>query len=126
MKENEVDFEKYQEYYSEDGFWEKVKNFALKAGAKVIYTALKLYYATKRKETPVWAKNTIYGALGYFILPIDLIPDGIPVVGFTDDMGLLIAALAVVAHHVTPEDEAKAKEQLSKWFGSDALLMIES
>ena len=125
MKEDDVNYEEYKKHYSEDGFWEKVKTVAVKAGVKVIYTALKLFYAAKKETTPPWAKGVILGALGYFILPIDLIPDVMPVVGFTDDLGVLLAAIAAVASYVTPEVKAQAKEQLSKWFGSDALLKLE-
>lgn len=125
MKENEVNYEEYQKHYNEDGFWEKVKTVAVKAGVKVIYTALKLYYAAKNEKTPAWAKSVIFGALGYFILPVDLIPDVMPVVGFTDDLGVLLAAIAAVAIYVTPDVKAQAKEQLSKWFGSEALLKLE-
>ena len=125
MKEDDVNYEKYQEHYSEDGFWEKVKTVAIKAGVKVIYTAMKLYYAAKNEKTPAWAKGVIFGALGYFILPIDLIPDVMPVVGFTDDLGVMLAAIAAVAIYVTPEVKTQAKEQLSKWFGSEALMKLE-
>lgn len=125
MKEDDVNYEEYQKHYNEDGFWEKVKTVAVKAGVKVIYTALKLYYAAKNEKTPAWAKSVIFGALGYFILPVDLIPDVMPVVGFTDDLGVLLAAIAAVAIYVTPDVKAQAKEQLSKWFGSEALLKLE-
>ena len=125
MKEDDVNYEEYKKHYSEDGFWEKVKTVAVKAGVNVIYTALKLFYAAKKETTPAWAKGVILGALGYFILPIDLIPDVMPVVGFTDDLGVLLAAIAAVAIYVTPDVKAQAKEQISKWFCSEALLKLE-
>ena len=125
MKEDDVNYEEYKKHYSEDGFWEKVKTVAVKAGVNVINTALKLFYAAKKETTPAWAKGVILGALGYFILPVDLIPDVMPVVGFTDDLGVLLAAIAAVAIYVTPDVKAQTKEQLSKWFGSEALLKLE-
>ena len=125
MKENEVNFDEYKENYSEENFWEKVKKFAGKAGAKVIYAALKLYYALMKKETPAWAKGVIIGALGYFISPIDLIPDAIPVLGFTDDLPVLAAAIVAVSIHITDDVKAEAKAKLSDWFGSDAIAKIE-
>ena len=68
MEEN-VKFEQYEKHYNEESFWEKVKKFAVKAGGKVIYLALKLYFALQSEKTPAWAKGVIVGALGYFILP---------------------------------------------------------
>lgn len=103
--------------YSEDGFWEKVKKFAKIAGSEVIGKALQLYYTMQLPSTPVWAKVVIIAALGYFISPIDAIPDAIPVVGYADDLGVLVAALATVSSYVTDEVKAKAKAKLAEWFG---------
>ena len=64
-------------------------------------------------DTPVWAKGIIIGALGYFISPVDAIPDIVPVVGYTDDLGALAIALAAIAAHIKDEHVAKAK-RLSK------------
>lgn len=103
--------------YSDDAFWAKVKRFAKKAGAKVIYLALLLYYALISPNTPGWAKTAIISALAYFICPIDLIPDAIPVIGFTDDFAALAAAYKAVKVCVTPDVVAKAKAKASEWFG---------
>ena len=123
--EEKVKFEQYEKHYNEESFWEKVKKFATKAGGKVIYTALKLYFALQSSNTPVWAKSIIVGALGYFVLPIDLIPDVVPAVGFTDDLGVLLAAVAAVAVHITPEIKEQAKKQLRNWFGDSEIAKIE-
>lgn len=108
------DFEKK---YSEKGFWNKIKKYALTAGKGVLEPALKLYYAAKDSDTPMWAKTTIYVALGYFISPIDAIPDITPVVGFTDDLGVLVAAVATVGAHIKEEHAEKARATLKQWFG---------
>lgn len=79
--------------------------------------ALKLYYSAQDSDTPIWAKTTIYGALGYFISPIDAIPDLSPIVGYSDDLGVLVAALATVAASIKNEHGVKAKETLKRWFG---------
>ncbi len=109
--------ERIMSEYSDKSFWEKVKKFALAAGRDVVLKALELYYAAKDKDTPVWAKTVIYGALLYFISPMDAIPDIIPVVGYSDDLGALVAAAATVSAHITPEMEAQAKSKLTDWFG---------
>lgn len=111
MQENE-----FSTQYSDEGFWNKVKDFAKVAGEKVLEPALKLYYAACDSDTPGWAKGTIFGALGYFISPIDAIPDLLPVVGYSDDLGVLVAALAATAVHIKHEHGTRAKETLAQWF----------
>ena len=96
---------------------DELKKFAKKAGVKIVYKALQLYYALKSPITPAWAKTVIIGALGYFISPIDLFPDIIPVVGWTDDLVSLAIALMTVRLYITPEMKSKAKDQLKNWFG---------
>ncbi len=107
---------RYANSFSDDGFWAKLGRCAKAAGREVVETALKLYYALQSPATPVWARTAIVGALGYFIFPLDLIPDFIPVVGYTDDMGVLLAAVGTVATCITDEIKAKAAAQIGKWF----------
>jgi uncharacterized membrane protein YkvA (DUF1232 family) len=83
-------YEKYGRRFSDDGFRAKIARVALRAGAGLVEKALLLYYVMRDQATPLWAKTAIAGALGYFILPVDLIPDFIPVAGFTDDLGALV------------------------------------
>jgi len=107
---------KFEKEFSENNFWEKVKKFAKSAGESVLEPALKLYYAAQDPDTPVWAKTTVYGALGYFISPIDAIPDITPIVGYSDDLGVLIAATAAIAAHIKDIHKEKVKETLKQWF----------
>ena len=94
--------ESYQTNYSESGLWKKVKSVAKKAGIKTIYMVSLLHYVLKSPDVPLEDKAKIYGALGYFILPIDLIPDFIPAVGYSDDVAALAFALHAVWKNVTP------------------------
>lgn len=103
--------------FDEGSFWDKLKNFALKAGREVIEKALWLYYAAQQPATPAWAKSVIYGALAYFVLPLDAVPDAIPVAGFTDDLGALAAAVATVSMFITDEVKRQAERKLRDWFG---------
>lgn len=103
--------------FDEVSFWEKVRNFALKAGREVIEKTLWLYYAAQQPATPAWAKTVIYGALAYFVLPLDAVPDAIPVAGFTDDLGVLAAAVVTVSMYVTDEVKRMADAKLREWFG---------
>lgn len=104
--------------YSEGNFWDKLKKFAKVAGKEVIEKALFLYYAAKQPNTPLWAKTTIYGALAYFISPIDMLPDLTPLLGYTDDLSILAAALVTVASYITDEVKQQAKDKMQTWFGN--------
>ena len=108
---------KYQEEYSEDSFWEKIKGVLKTAGLPLIYKALQLYYVMLKPECPMHIKAAIVGALGYFISPIDLIPDIIPIVGFTDDLGAVASALLLAHMYIDEEVKRKARETIDNIFG---------
>jgi len=116
MSEGLMDSE-YGKNFSDDSFWGKIGRFALAAGKQVIEKALILYYCMLDRDTPAWAKAVIVGALGYFILPADAIPDLIPVVGYADDLGALAAAFGMVAVHVKSEHQEQARQKIKQWFG---------
>jgi uncharacterized membrane protein YkvA (DUF1232 family) len=105
--------------YSESSFWLKLKRFAKKAGIKVVYSALLLYYVLQSPKVPVKAKAIIIGALGYFISPIDFIPDIVLGVGYTDDLSILAGALVSVGMYVDKDMKQKALMKISEWFGTD-------
>lgn len=103
--------------YGEKPFWDKVRNHARQAGSGLIEMALQLYYAARDEKTPAWARATIYGALGYFIAPVDAVPDIIPGMGFVDDLGVLTAAVAAVAMAINEEHRSRARGFMAKVFG---------
>lgn len=107
----------FDDNYSEKSFWQKLKDYAKTAGREVVEKALLLFYAAQRPEVPVWAKTVVYGALGYFILPADAIPDLTPLVGYSDDLGAITLAVATVAAYINDEVRAKAQAKLGQWFG---------
>ena len=113
MKNN---LDPYKSYFSENKFWKKCKHYAKKAGSKTIYMALLLFYAYRRKETPGWAKHIVLGALGYLISPVDALPDLTPLLGYTDDAGVLAFALVVISGHINEEVKTQARGRLSTWF----------
>jgi uncharacterized membrane protein YkvA (DUF1232 family) len=110
--------DKYRKHFSELAFWGKLKKYAQATGIKVVYSALLLYYAYQRADTPSWAKRTVVGTLGYLIAPIDFIPDLGFLIGYTDDMAILSFCLVTIAAFVNEEVRTNAREQLGKWFGS--------
>lgn len=105
-----------QQHYSKNKFWKKVKALGKKAGTQVLYSAFVLYYTGIAPTTPASKKAIIFGALGYFILPADLIPDALPIVGFTDDVAALTACVSAVAQSITPEIKEKAQKQVDELF----------
>lgn len=119
------EIEKYQENYSESGLQHKIKSVARWAGAKVTYAVLLLYYVLQSPTISKADKSKIYGALGYFILPTDLVIDFLPLVGYSDDLAALMIALHAVATNITPEIKAQAKAKLTKWFGDRAQRKID-
>jgi uncharacterized membrane protein YkvA (DUF1232 family) len=114
---DEIKSVKYREQYSDASFWDKLKRYAKAAGMKAVYPALLLHYMLKSDGVPVKAKLVLSAALGYFILPIDFIPDFAPLVGFADDVGVLLMILKQMATYVTPEIKGQARSHLRKWFG---------
>ena len=108
---------KYQNHYTENDFWLKLGTLAKKAGVKLTYYALTLYYTLTDPNTPTKYKAVIAGALGYMILPLDLVPDFLPFAGLADDWAALIAAVTYVASAITPAIKARAREKTEEWFG---------
>jgi len=112
-----ADLSKYESEFSFDGLMSKIKESAKKAGLKAIYMALLLYYALESPTITTMDKAIIYGALGYFICPIDIVPDIIPFIGLTDDIAVLAWAFSRVKRNVNDMTREKAKTKLKIWFG---------
>ena len=108
----------YEKHYSEKGFWKKLKDSARKMGRSTVYYALILFYILQSPTVGFRYKALIISALGYLILPTDLIPDFMPAgVGFADDAAALAAAYKAVKDNVTPDIEQKVNAKLDEWFG---------
>lgn len=110
---------KFEAAYSENRFWDKLKRYAKTAGREVVEKALLLFYAAQEEKAPAWAKGTIAAALGYFIVPLDAITDLAPVVGYADDLGVLVLAIAAVASYINDDVRAKTAQRMRDWFGDD-------
>ena len=106
----------YSKYYSESSLWEKIKKFSKDAGAKVIYAVLLLYYAMMDESVNVKSKVLIVASLGYFILPTDAIFDFTPIIGYSDDLGVLIFAINQISSMITPSVKEMARNKMSEWF----------
>ena len=118
------DFMNYGGKFSKRDFAEKISRIAKRAGAKLVYAALILYYTLQSDKVSKKDKAMIIGALGYMISPLDAIPDAIPIAGLTDDLAVLIYVLKKVWTDIDPEIQEKAKTRLSKWFDEDEIAEI--
>ncbi len=108
----------FVKYYTPNALFDKIKHVSRKAGSKVVYTALLLYYSTLDKKFPLKDRMMVIAALGYFILPADLIPDALPG-GFTDDSAAILYVLRKVWKNMTPETKEKARRKTNQIFGND-------
>ena len=120
------DFMKYSGKFSANDFVEKISRIAKRAGAKLVYAALLLYYTVQSDKVSTADKAIIIGALGYLISPLDVIPDAIPIAGLTDDLAVVIYVLKKVWDSVDETIQQKAKAKLSKWFDEDEIKDIDN
>ena len=119
------DFMSFANKFSPSDFVDKVARIAKRAGAKLVYAALILYYTLQSEKVSKADKALIVGALGYMISPFDAVPDAIPIVGLTDDLAVLLYVLKKEWVDVEPEIKDKARERLYKWFDEDEIKEID-
>ena len=115
------DFMSYANKFSQTEFAEKIARIAKRAGAKLVYAALILYYTLQSDKVSKADKAIIIGALGYMISPLDVIPDAIPIAGLTDDLAVLLYVLKKVWTGIDPEIVEQAKSKLSRWFDDEEI-----
>ena len=94
------------------GFWTKARKFA--AQLPFAEDLLAAYYCAFDRDTPLQVKAALLGALAYFVLPFDAVPDVLPFLGFADDAAILATALRMVANHLTPAHRAAAQRKLDE------------
>jgi uncharacterized membrane protein YkvA (DUF1232 family) len=93
-----------------EGFAAKAKRYLRQIPFAADVAAM--YFCLLDPKTPLWVKGTVAAALAYFILPLDAIPDLLPIVGMSDDAGVLAAALTAVSAHLTDDHRARARAWL--------------
>jgi hypothetical protein len=120
-----LDVRKYASKFSESELWEKIRKNIAKIGVKVIYQALLLFYVAQSPNCPAKVKAGIIGALGYLISPLDLVPDIMMGIGYTDDAAMIAAALAIAQVYITDEIRAQARAKIADLLGDDALAHLE-
>lgn len=98
------------------GFWAKLRGLA--ANLPFAEDLLAAYYCAFDRETPLHVKAALLGALAYFVLPFDFVPDILPVLGYADDAAVLATAVRLVATHLRPEHRAAARRALEREFAA--------
>ena len=114
----------YANKFTQSDFVDKIAKIAKRAGAKLVYAALILYYTLQSDKVSAANKAMIIGALGYMISPLDVIPDAIPIAGLSDDLAVLLFVLKKVWTDVDPDIQEKARERLARWFDEDEMSEI--
>ncbi len=113
---------KYARHYSDDSFWHKMEKYGRIAGAKAAYHAILLWYVATKPSTPIPVKMLIFGGLGYFILPIDAVPDFLVGIGYGDDIAIILGIISAYAMHMDDESKAKARAKVREIFGNSVAI----
>jgi uncharacterized membrane protein YkvA (DUF1232 family) len=108
---NETDFVRDEETVRRS-FWRKARGVA--ARLPFAEDLLAAWYCAFDRDTPAQVKVALIGALAYFVLPFDAMPDVMPMLGFADDAAVLATALRLVASHLRPEHRAAAKRAMER------------
>lgn len=112
LTEDKLPYSKDNEEIVTKNFWTKTKKIA----GKIPFTkdAIAMYYCAVDAKTPLWAKGIAFGALAYFISPMDAIPDALIGLGYTDDAAIIAAGIRAISGQVTDEHKKKAEAFLKK------------
>jgi uncharacterized membrane protein YkvA (DUF1232 family) len=111
----------YAKHYSESDLFQKIRKVSGSLGNNLLYYILVLYFLIADKTIPMKIRLAFVAALGYFILPTDLVADFLPVIGYSDDMALLTFVFSNAANYISPEIKEKAETMRAAIIGSDKL-----
>ena len=126
-QQNELpEFMSYKDKFTQSGFIEKISKIAKRAGSKLVYAALILYYTLQSESVPLKDKTMILAALGYLISPLDVMPDAIPIAGLSDDLGVLLYVLRKLWTDIPEDVKEKAHNKLTKWFDEEEVKDADS
>ena len=111
----------YGNHYSEQGLGQKIVTLPHSTKTKLLKKVATLYAILTEPDVPAWVKASIIGVFGYFICPVDAIPDVIPGVGFLDDMAVMAFILVELSAYASSSVQNRAEELLVKWNVSDVV-----
>ena len=108
------DLEKYRGDYSAARFWGKLSALPQDAGQALVEKAITLFVILSDAKTPLWVRLLIIGVLGYFICPLDLVPDAIPVLGYVDDLAAMTLLAMELNRFLTPAMSERVQNLMPK------------
>ena len=117
LPEKFEDIPSYESHYDDNKFWDKIRTIARNVGEVVLRPVLTLYYILQEGNINMKNKMYIIGALGYFILPFDIIPDFVAGLGYTDDLAVIFILLKQLQDCNTPEIQKKVESKISELLG---------
>jgi len=104
---------------SGSGFWRRLRRLLRRV--PLIDRTLAAWYCARDRQTPMKARIALFGALGYFVMPFDAIPDFFPGIGHIDDAAVMLLAIRLVSHRITPAHRELARLRLDRWTGTTTL-----
>jgi len=111
----------YAKHYSESDLFKKLKKASGSLGSQLLYYVLMLYFLIADKTIPMKVRLAFVAALGYFVLPADLVTDFLPVIGYADDMALLTFVIGNATNYITPEIKEKAETMRAAIIGDSEI-----
>ncbi|MEA2011752.1 MAG: DUF1232 domain-containing protein [Verrucomicrobiota bacterium] len=111
----DIEKEKYGKYYSKNKLWDKIISIPKSVGKGLIHKAVVLYVILTNEDTPTWLKISIVVALGYFICPLDAVPDFIPFAGYADDLAVLTLLMAEASIYDTEDVSKRVRKIEEEW-----------
>jgi len=105
----------YEKYYEEHNFLTKLKKIIFKLSEEVVIHTLMLWFLLLSGKVPIKTRLLIVAALGYLVMPADLVSDFIPALGFTDDVAFLTYTFNQTTRYMDKSIRKKAVEKLQKW-----------
>jgi len=115
---DENELHEYEKYYDEEKFLKKLKKLLVKLGEEMVIRILMLWFLLLSGKVPLKVRLLIVAALGYFVMPADLVSDFIPALGFTDDVTFLTYAFDQTLKYMDESIRKKAEEKLKSWMNS--------
>ena len=112
----ENSYKKYGGRYSESRYWQKLSDLPRSVGRELAMQALLLYVVLTDERTPLWAKGLAAGGLAYLILPLDAVPDFLPIGGYSDDAAVMGVVLYELHRFITPAVRERAEGMLPNIF----------
>ncbi len=115
---NRENFRHYERHYNEEKFLDKLKSLVFKLGEELVVRILMLYFLLITGKVPLRIRLLIVAALGYFVLPTDLVSDFIPALGFSDDIAFLTYTFNQASHYADETIKKKAEQKLKSWLSA--------